>query len=34
MKRVVCLLLSLILLLGLLPTALASDGEGTGEKLE
>ena len=34
MKRVVCLLLSLILLLGLLPTALAADGEGTGEKLE
>lgn len=27
MKRVVCLLLSLILLLGLLPTALAADGE-------
>ena len=34
MKRVVCLLLSLVLLLGLLPTALAADGEGTGEKLE
>ena len=34
MKRVVCLLLSLILLLGLLPTALAADGEETGEKLE
>ena len=34
MKRVVCLLLSLILLLGLLPTALAADGEGTGEQLE
>ena len=34
MKRVVCLLLSLILLLGLLPTALAADGEGPGEKLE
>ena len=34
MKRVVWLLLSLILLLGLLPTALAADGEGTGEKLE
>lgn len=34
MKRVVCLLLSLILLLGLLPTALAADGEGTGEKLK
>lgn len=32
MKRVVCLLLSLILLLGLLPTALAADGEETGEK--
>ena len=32
MKRVVCLLLSLILLLGLLPTALAADGEGTGEQ--
>lgn len=30
MKRVVCLLLSLILLLGLLPTALAADGEETG----
>ena len=29
MKRVVCLLLSLILLLGLLPTALAADGEET-----
>ena len=29
MKRVVCLLLSLILLLGLLPTALAADGEGS-----
>ena len=34
MKRVVCLLLSLILLLGLLPTALAADGDETGEKLE
>lgn len=34
MKRVVCLLLSLILLLGLLPTALAADGEETGEQLE
>ena len=34
MKRVVCLLLCLILLLGLLPTALAADGEETGEKLE
>lgn len=34
MKRVVCLLLSLILLLGLLPAALAADGEETGEKLE
>ena len=34
MKRVVCLLLSFILLLGLLPTALAADGEETGEKLE
>ena len=34
MKRVVCLLLSLILLLDLLPTALAADGEETGEKLE
>ena len=32
MKRVVCLLLSLILLLGLLPTALAADGEETVEK--
>lgn len=32
MKRVVCLLLSLILLLGLLPTALAADGEETGEQ--
>ena len=29
MKRVVCLLLSLILLLGLLSTALAADGEGS-----
>lgn len=34
MKRVVCLLLSLILLLGLMPTALAADGEETGEQLE
>lgn len=34
MKRVICLLLSVILLLGLLPTALAEGGEGTGEKLE
>lgn len=34
MKRAVCLLLSLILLLGLLPTALAADGEETGGKLE
>ena len=32
MKRVVCLLLSLILLLGLLPTALAADGEENGEQ--
>ena len=32
MKRVVCLLLSLILLLGLLPTALAADGGETGEQ--
>ena len=30
MKRVVCLLLSLSLLLGLMHTALAADGEETG----